>query len=118
MIERYLDTEELKRLLSVLVVVVGCLIIAALFGSRIIPGLRNANRPEKPTAIEPVVGESGWLNPEEFPPQRGGVIAPVDPKTLMEPSATLWSGGKRFSKATVHNATAQQEKGMGLRRAR
>lgn len=113
MIERYLDTEELKRLLSVLVVVVGCLIIAALFGSLIIPGLRNANRPEKPTAIEPVVGESGWLNPEEFPPQRGGVIAPVDPKTLMEPSATLVERGKALFEGNCTQCHGSTGKGDG-----
>ena len=68
MIEKYVDAEELKRLLSVLVVILGCLIIAGLFASIVVPGLRNANRPATPAPVEPVVGESGWLNPEEFPP--------------------------------------------------
>jgi mono/diheme cytochrome c family protein len=94
MIEKYVDAEELKRLLAVLVVILGCLIIAGLFASIVIPGLRNANKPATPTAVAPVVGETGWLNPEEFPPQRGGVIPPVDPKTLLEPSADLVSHGK------------------------
>jgi len=113
MIERYLDTEELKRLLSVLIVVGGCLILAALFGSLIIPGLRNANRPEKPTAVEPVVGESGWLNPEEFPPQRGGVIPPVDPKTLMEPSASLLERGKALFEGNCTQCHGLTGKGDG-----
>jgi mono/diheme cytochrome c family protein len=94
MIEKYVDAEELKRLVSVLVVFLGCLIIAGLFASIVVPGLRNANRPATPTAIAPVVGESGWLNPEEFPPQRGSVIPPVDPKTLLDPSPELISRGK------------------------
>lgn len=94
MIEKYLDSKELKRLLSTLVVIVGCLIIAALFGILVVPGLRNANKPPAPMAVAPVVGESGWLDPTEFPVQRGRVIPPVDPKTLMEPSEDLVEAGK------------------------
>ena len=94
MIEKYVNMEELKRLLSVLVVILGCLIIAGLFASIVVPGLRNANRPATPAPVEPVVGESGWLNPEEFPPQKGNVIPPVDPKALIEPSAELVARGK------------------------
>ncbi len=89
MIEKYVNAEELKRLLSVLVVILGCLIIAGLFASIVVPGLRNANRPATPAPVAPVVGESGWLNPEEFPSQKGSVIPPVDPKTLIEPSKEL-----------------------------
>jgi mono/diheme cytochrome c family protein len=94
MIEKYVDAQELKRLLSVLVVIIGCLMIAALFASLVVPGLRNANKPATPTAVNAVVGESGWLNPEEFPPQKGGIIPPVDPKSLLEPSAALVTHGK------------------------
>jgi len=113
MIEKYLDTRELRRLLSALVVIVGCLIIAALFGSLIIPGIRNANKPAKPAAVTPVVGESGWLNPEEFPPQRGGVIPPVDPKTLMEPSATLVERGKSLFDGNCTQCHGSMGKGDG-----
>lgn len=94
MIEKYVDTEELKRLLSVLVVILGCLIIAGLFASIIVPGLRNANRPPSPQGTTPVVEETGWLNPEEFPRAKGSVIPPVDPKTLIEPSSELVGSGK------------------------
>jgi mono/diheme cytochrome c family protein len=44
--------------------------------------------------VDAVVGESGWLNPEEFPPQKGGIIPPIDPKSLIEPSAELLARGK------------------------
>jgi mono/diheme cytochrome c family protein len=94
MIEKYVNAEELKRLLSVLVVILGCLIIAGLFASIVVPGLRNSNRPATPAPVAPVVGESGWLNPEEFPPQKGSAIPPVDPKALIEPSAELVARGK------------------------
>jgi mono/diheme cytochrome c family protein len=94
MIEKYIDAEELRRLLSTLAAVLCFLIIAGLFASIVVPGLRNANKPETPTAITPVVGESGWLDPTEFPPEKGRVIPPVDPKTLIEPSAGLTARGK------------------------
>jgi mono/diheme cytochrome c family protein len=77
-------------------VIVGCLIIFGLFASIVVPGLRNANRPETPTAVAAVVGESGWLDPSEFPPERGKVIPPVDPKTLLTPSTELVARGKEL----------------------
>jgi mono/diheme cytochrome c family protein len=94
MIEKYVDTAELRRLLSTLVVVLGGLIIAGLFASIVVPGLRNANHPATPTAVRPVVGESGWLDPTEFPPEKGKVIPPVDPKTLMTASPELLARGE------------------------
>ena len=81
MIEKYLDADELKRLLSTLVVIVGCLIIAALFGIIVVPGLRNANKPVVPTPIAPVSGETGWLDITEFTMEKGKVLPPVDPET-------------------------------------
>jgi len=96
MIEKYLNSDELKRLLSTLVVSVGCLIIAALFASIVVPGLRNANTPATPTAVAPVMGETGWLDLTEDPIQRGRVIPPVDPRTLIEPSAALTDMGKKL----------------------
>jgi mono/diheme cytochrome c family protein len=94
MIEQYLDSKELKRLLSTLVVVVGCLIIAGLFGILIVPGLRNANKPATPTVVSPVTGETGWLNPAEYPVEKGRVIPPVDPGTLIKASKELTARGK------------------------
>jgi mono/diheme cytochrome c family protein len=94
MIEKYVDEEELKRLISSLIIVLGCLMIGGLFASIVVPGLRNANKPETPTAVAPVVGETGWLDLTEFPPQRGVIIPPVDPKTLITPSAELTARGK------------------------
>jgi len=53
MIEKYVDAAELRRLLSSLLAVLGCLIIAGLFASIVVPGLRNANKPPIPTAVAP-----------------------------------------------------------------
>lgn len=96
MIEKYVDSDELKRLISTLVAVVGFLVIAALFASIVVPGLRNANRPVTPTAVSPVTGETGWLDPTEFPAQKGRIIPPVDPAALIEPSDELKDIGKKL----------------------
>ena len=99
MIEKYVDAGELKRMLSTLVAIVGCLIIAALFGILVVPGLRNANKPETPPAVSSVEGETGWLDPTEFPVQKGRLIPPVDPATLMKPSEELKGIGKKLYEA-------------------
>ena len=94
MIEKYVDAEELKRLLSTLIVFLGALAIAGLFAMIVVPGLRNANKPEAPTPVTPVVGEPGWLDPTEFPPREGREIPPVDPKALIAYSPELVARGK------------------------
>jgi mono/diheme cytochrome c family protein len=113
MIEKYVDAEELKRLLSTLGIIVGCILIAGLFASIIVPGLRNANKPETPTAVTPVIGESGWLDLTEFPPQRGSVIPPVDPKTLISPSPELMLRGKDLFEANCTSCHGSQGRGDG-----
>ena len=94
MIEKYVNEEELRRLLSTLVVILAALSIGILFAIIVVPGLRNANKPATPTPVNPVVGEPGWLDPAEFPPQRGKEIPPVDPKTLISSSPELIARGK------------------------
>ena len=94
MIEKYLDAEESRRLFSTLIVVLCAIAIAGLFAILVVPGLRNANRPATPTAIQPVVGESGWLDPTEFPPEKGREIPPVDPASLINASPELQAQGK------------------------
>jgi len=110
MIEKYVDAEELKRLMSTLLVVVGALLIAALFASIVVPGLRNANKPAAPTPVKPVVGEPGWLDPAEFPPERGREIPAVDPAALLAASPELLARGKDTfgpNCATCHGASGK-----------
>jgi mono/diheme cytochrome c family protein len=94
MIEKYVDAAELRRLLSSLFVILGAILLAGLFASILVPGLRNANKPEVPTPVNPVVGEPGWLDPTEFPPQRAREIPPVDARTLINSSPELTARGK------------------------
>jgi mono/diheme cytochrome c family protein len=94
MIEKYVNAEELRRVLSTLLVVMGALLIAGLFGIIVVPGLRNANKPPAATPVNPVVGEPGWLDPTEFPPERGKEIPAVDPQALISYSPELVARGK------------------------
>jgi mono/diheme cytochrome c family protein len=94
MIEKYVDAEELKRLLGKLAVLIGALMIAGLFATIVVPGLRNANKPGTQTPVNPVIGEPGWLNPAEYPPVKGKVIPAVDPQSLMQESPELLARGK------------------------
>lgn len=96
MIEKYVDQEELRRLFSSLLVVLGVLVIAGLFAIIVVPGLRNANKPRAAAAVIPTAGETGWLDPTEFPPQKGRAIPPVDPRVLMERSDELLARGKEL----------------------
>jgi mono/diheme cytochrome c family protein len=92
MIEKYVNAEEFKKLLGVFSVILLALAIAALFAVIVVPGLRNANKPSA-EAIS-AIGETGWLDPAEYPPQRSKVIPPVNPQSLLQPSAELISRGK------------------------
>jgi high-affinity iron transporter len=60
--------------------------------------------------VNPVVGDPGWLDPTEFPPEKGKIIPPVDPQSLIADSPALVSRGKeRFEKNCVqcHGTSGQ-----------
>jgi mono/diheme cytochrome c family protein len=99
MIEKYVDQEELRRLLAHLAAILTLLMIGGLFATIVVPGLRNANKPETQTPVSPAVGEPGWLNPAEYPPERGKLIPPVDPQTLIKVSPELLARGKELFSA-------------------
>lgn len=111
MIEKYVDTDELRRLLSTLLVVLGALVVAGLFASIVVPGLRNANRPRVPMPVNPVVGEPGWLDPTEYPPEKGREIPPIDPDSLIAYTPELVLRGEAVF--TANCITCHGELGHG-----
>ncbi|MFH2202250.1 MAG: cytochrome c [Elusimicrobiota bacterium] len=94
MMERYVSTGELKRLVSAFLAVLIGLSLLALFAAIVVPGLRNANKPLFPSPQESLQGRGGWLDPAEYPPARGYTLPPVDPKTVMTPSSALLANGR------------------------
>jgi mono/diheme cytochrome c family protein len=113
MIEQYVNTEELKRLISSLLVFVGALVIAALFASIVVPGLRNANKPPAAMPVNPVVGEPGWLDPGEFPSQRGREIPPVEAGTLIAYSPALVEKGSELFRQNCVQCHGELGRGDG-----
>ena len=94
MIDQYVSPAELRRLLSALIVVLGFIAIAALFAFMIVPGQRYRAYTADESSIVPVQGESGWLDPTDYPPARRIEIPPIDPATVMKPTPKLLARGK------------------------
>jgi mono/diheme cytochrome c family protein len=109
MIEKYVNAEEFKKLLGVFSVIMFALATAALFAVIVVPGLRNANKPS--AEVISAIGETGWLDPTEYPPQRSKIIPPVDAQTLLLPSAELISQGKALF--TQNCVQCHGTKGLG-----
>jgi mono/diheme cytochrome c family protein len=95
-IEQYVSTTELRRLVASLMVVIGAILIFGLFAFIVVPGLRNTNRPPADAASEPSTGDLGWLDPTEYPAARGYDVPPLDPKIVTQPSTALLTRGREL----------------------
>ncbi len=111
MIDRYLSPAELKRLISALLVVLGFISIAALFGFTVVPGLRYQAHTGQDALVAEVQGETGWLDPTDHPPTPRKVIPPIDPATVMTPNPELMARGKAVYDQAC--ATCHGPKGLG-----
>ncbi len=113
MIEQYVDSAELKRLLSALLVVLGVIFLACLFAVIVVPGLRNANRPPAAPAVPVVGGETGWLDPAEYPPARGYDVPPVRPEEVLVPTPALLARGKALFEQNCRSCHGSEGRGDG-----
>lgn len=111
MIDRYASPEELRRLVSALLVAVLAIVLTALFAFIVVPGLRSANHPPVARLPSTPIGRSGWLDPLEFPPARGYMLPPVDSKTVMEPTPQMLERGRILFAENC--AACHGEKGRG-----
>jgi mono/diheme cytochrome c family protein len=109
----YVSPEELKRLLAGLVVFLGVASIFGLFGFTVVPGLRNANKPQASPSVEPAVGEWGWFDPREQKPREGYEVPPVDPKTILEPDDELLEEGKKLYAKNCEQCHGAEGRGDG-----
>ena len=102
----YLSHDELTRLASALLVVLGFIAIAAFFGFTVVPGLRYQAHTTD-SSVQAVQGETGWLDPTDYPATAREVIPPIDPKTVLTPNPALLARGKALfaqNCATCHGA--------------
>lgn len=113
MIDRYLSPSEFRRLISALMVVMGFIAIAGLFAFIVVPGLRNVNEPAAEVAITAPQGETGWLDPTDYPAARKEVIPPIDPKTVMTPNPELMVRGRELYEKTCATCHGPEGKGDG-----
>lgn len=107
MIDRYVSPTEFRRLISALLVVLGFIALAALFGFIVVPGLRYQAHTAPDNPVQGAQGQTGWLDPTDYPPTRKQVIPPIDPKTVMTPNPKLLEEGQEIylrTCATCHGA--------------
>jgi mono/diheme cytochrome c family protein len=112
----YLSPEELKRLASALLVVLGFISIAAFFGFTVLPGLRYQAHTLPDAQVQAVQGETGWLDPTDYPAMARKLIPPIDPKTVMTPNPELMARGKTLyaqNCATCHGAEGKGDGAAG-----
>ena len=115
-INDYLSPEELKRLLAALVLVIGFIFIAAFFGFTIVPGLRYQAHTLPDAPVQGVQGETGWLDPTDYPAMAREVIPPIDPATVMTPNPALMTRGRALyaqNCATCHGAEGKGDGAAG-----
>ena len=112
-IHDYLSPEELKRLASALLVVLGFIAIAAFFGFTVVPGLRYQAYDAGEVQVKAVQGETGWLDPTNYPAMPREVIPPIDPKTVMTPNPALMTRGKAIFAQTCATCHGPEGRGDG-----
>ena len=111
-IHDYLSPEELKRLASALLVVIGFIAIVAFFGFTVVPGLRYQAHTSE-SAVQAVQGETGWLDPTDYPSTAREVIPPIDPATVMTPNPALMARGKAVFAQTCATCHGPEGRGDG-----
>jgi len=112
-IHDYLSPEELRRLLAALMLVIGFIFIAAFFGFTVVPGLRYQAHTTADAPVLAVQGETGWLDPTDYPVMVREVIPPIDPKTVMTPNPALMARGKAVYAQTCATCHGAEGKGDG-----
>lgn len=112
-IHDYLSSEELKRLGSALLVVICFIFIAGFFAFTVLPGLRYQAHTTPDAPIQAVQGETGWLDPTDYPATARQVIPPIDPATVMTPNPALMTRGKAVYAQTCATCHGVDGKGDG-----
>jgi len=99
MISDWLTPAETRRLASALTAVLGLLGLAGLLAFLVVPSLRYQADPDRggpggTGLINPVLGETGWLDPTDYPARAKQELPPLDPKTVLTATPALLEQGK------------------------
>jgi mono/diheme cytochrome c family protein len=113
MIDRYVSPAEFKRLVSALLVVLGFISLAALFGFIVVPGLRYQAHTAPDNPVQGAQAQTGWLDPTDYPSARRQVIPPIDPSTVMTPNPELMVRGRLLYAQTCATCHGAEGKGDG-----
>ena len=122
MISDFLAPAEARRLASALLAVLAAIALVALLGFLVVPGWRYQADPDRGGAggpLPPGTGPGGasWLDPTDYPPMRKQVIPPLDPATVLAPTAELLARGRdlyRQECAVCHGAQGRGDGPGGL----
>lgn len=109
----YLSPEELQRLGSALILVLGFISIAAFFGFTVVPGLRYQAHTTPDAPVQAVQGETGWLDPTDYPAMAREILPPIDPRTVLTPNPALLARGKDVYAKTCATCHGADGKGDG-----
>ncbi|MBI4913922.1 MAG: c-type cytochrome [Acidobacteria bacterium] len=112
-LEQYVSPAEFRRLMSALAAVAGFIAINAFFGFLVVPGIRNANHPAPEALVAAPQGETGWLDPTDYPAAAKEFIPPIDPQTVMTPNPALMERGRAVYEKTCATCHGPQGKGDG-----
>jgi mono/diheme cytochrome c family protein len=115
---KYLSPAEARRLTSALLAVVGFILLVAVFGFLVVPSLRYQADPDQGGLgggglVNPVLGETGWLDPTDYPPTAKQVIPPIDPKTVMTATPALLATGRELFGRECASCHGPEGKGDG-----
>ncbi|MCE1229750.1 MAG: c-type cytochrome [Firmicutes bacterium] len=113
MIDRYVSPTELRRLISALLVVLGFIALAALFGFIVVPGLRYQAHAAQESPVQAVQGDTGWLDPTDYPATAKRIIPPINPATVMTPNPELMARGKEVYARTCATCHGPEGRGDG-----
>ena len=124
MISDWLSPAETRRLASALMGVLGLLALVGLLAFLIVPSLRYQADPDRggpggEGLVSPVLGETGWLDPTDYPATAKQILPPIDSKTMLTATPALLEQGKAlFAQecATCHGPAGKGDgpAGFGL----
>lgn len=111
MIEKYFTEEEKKRVLNFLLLLFIFFLFGLIFLLMVMPGIRNANKPESLPESLTTSLKTGWLEPTEYPPLKEEEDISLTKEEILNPSEkTIQRGDYLYG---IYCISCHGEKGEG-----